>query len=188
MSGFSPPKYSYGGGFGRFVVAQVVNRKDDPEQSGRLRVRVVGYQDDKGGIPDDMLHWGRPAAGITDPRDGGVSGPLTGATENTFVMGFYSDGDQQLILTHTLGKAGKDQNGEGQLNQSGRNADLNPHSRDKEKGGGDFRYASERQDFDRKSITDYAKDESGNPHGRKTVKDGDEDENKSRTIGTELYV
>jgi hypothetical protein len=171
-SNFSPPRYSYGGGQGRYLICKVVNRKDDPEQSGRLQVRVLGYQDDTGMIPDQDLPWARPLHGVNNPMDGGVGGPVTGATENTYMIGFFSDGQQQIMLTHTIGKAGKDNNG--QLDQSGRNSDTNPHSRDKDHQGGDFRYNSNSQNFEQKSITDYAKDESPNPYGRTVSKDGDE--------------
>lgn len=184
---FSPPRYSYGGGQGRYLICKVVNRKDDPEQSGRLQVRVLGYQDDEANIPDQDLPWARPSFPVTNPMDGGVGGSVTGATENSYMIGFYSDGHQQIVLTHTIGKAGKD-NGSGQLDQSGRNSDTNPHSRDKEKNGGDFRYNSNTQNFEQKSITEYAKDESPNPYGRKTSKDGSEDPTQSWSLGGYQYA
>ena len=184
-SNFSPPRYSYGGGQGRYLICRVVNRKDDPEQSGRLQVRVIGYQDDEGMIPDTDLPWARPLHNITNPMDGGIGGPVTGATENTYMIGFYSDGAQQLMLTHSIGKAGKD-DGTGQLDQSGRNSDLNPHSRDKDHQGGDFRYDSKQQQFQANSITDYAKNESPNPYGRTTSKDADD--NQSWSLGMFQYA
>ena len=182
---FSPPRYSYGGGQGRYVLCRVVNRKDDEEQSGRLQVRVLGYQDDQANIPDQDLPWARPAFSSTNPMDGGVGGGVTGATENTVMLGFYADGAQQIILTHTIGKAGKD-NG-GKLDQSGRNSDTNPHTRDPEKNGGDYRYDANTSNFSSNSITDYAKNESPNPYGRKVSKSGDEDTSRAWSLGMYQY-
>lgn len=181
---FHPKQKSYGGGMGRHIVYQVVNRKDDPEQSGRLKVRAVGYEDD---LPDDQLAWARPMGGMADASDGGIGGMRTGATENTYMMGILVDGAQQPMLLGSIGKGG-DNNGEGPLNNQGRNHDLNRHSRDEDKGGGDFRYASDKQDYDTKSMIEYAKNDSENPHGRKESKDADEDTNKSYSIGQDLYA
>ncbi len=184
-NGFRPPQKSYGGGLGRHMVYQVVNRKDDPEQSGRLRVRAVGYEDD---IPEDKLNWARPMGGMADASDGGIGGFRTGATENTYMVGFLVDGSQQPMLLGSIGKAGENQNGEGQADPSGRKHDLNRHSRDEDKGGGDFRYASDKQDYGDKGITQYAKDEAKNPHGRSQSKDADENPEKSYSIGQDLYA
>jgi len=183
-----PSKSAYGGA-GRHVILQVVDRKGDPEQAGRLRVRAVGYQDDKGGIPDDQLHWARMIGPGTNPQDGGLGGPLTGATENSYMIGFYLDGDQQKpMIIGSIGKSGEDQKGEGELNQQGRKHDLNRHSRDKEKGGGDFRYASDKKDYDQESVTDYGKNKSENPYGKKKGKEVDEDEKQNHSIAEYAYA
>jgi hypothetical protein len=182
------PHKSYGKGMGRYVLCKVVNRKDDPEQSGRLKVRVLGYQDDEGNISDDQLPWARVMGAPGNAQDGGIGGPMTGATENTVVYAFYSDGAQQPIIIGSAGKAGEDQNGEGQLDQQGRKHDLNRHSRDEKTGGGDFRYDNQKQDYAENSITKYGKDESENPWGRKQSKDGDLDPQNHYSIGQDLYA
>lgn len=193
---FHPPKKSYGGGAGRYVLCKVVNRQD-PEQAGRLQVRVFGYQDDEGLIPDQDLIWARPMFPVNNPMDNGVGGPVTGATEGTWFYAMYGDGDQQLQLMHTIGKSGKD-DGKGGVDFS--KSDTNPHSRDESHQGGDFRYVrqdegqqgqangkkdeQERGYFERgNSITRYAKDEAENPFGRRQSKDADENPNNSWSLG-----
>lgn len=177
------PQNSYGAGAGRYVLCQVVKGgRDDPEQSGRLKCRVVGYQDDKANIPDENLHWGRPLFSATNPMDGGVGGPITGATEGTFFWGYFSDDGQNLHLAHAIGKAGKD-NGNGKLDQSGRNSDTNPHTRDKDKQGGDFRFDKEANNFVQTSSYEYARNEAENPFGRSSFKDASDDISKSWSLG-----
>lgn len=179
-----PPQNSYGHD-GRHRIFQVVNRKDDEEQSGRLKVRAVGYEDS---IPEDQLGWARPVGGIGDASAGGIGGFRTGPTENSYVIGFYGEGGQQAYFTGTIGKAGEDQNGQGKLDNSGTKHDLNRHSRDEDKGGGDFGYDGKKKDYRDKSITLYAKDESESPSGRKESKDADENPSKSYSIGREIYI
>lgn len=197
MSGFSPSKKSYGGGAGRFVLMKVTKGgRQDPEQAGRLRCRVVGYQDDEGSIPDDQLPWCRPMGSPTNPQNGGIGGPLTGAMEpdsssgegGSVMYGFYSDGAQQPIIMGSAGKAGKDDSGQGELDQSGKNHDLNRHSRDEDKGGGDFRYDAEKKDYGDKGIVTYARDEAKNPYDRKESKDADDSPEKSYSIGQDQYA
>lgn len=177
----NPSQYSYGHGGGRYVICKVVNRKDDPEQSGRLQVRVVGYQNDESTIPDDKLLWARPSFPINNPMNGGVGGPVTGQMEDSYVMGYFADDGQQLMLTHSIGKAGVDKNG--QLDKSGRNHDTNKHSRDPDHEGGDLRFDKDAKNYGDKSSMEYARNESKNPYGRGTVKDGDIDPNKSWSLG-----
>lgn len=186
MAGFSSPKKSYGGGAGRYVVMKVVNRQD-PEQAGRLQVRVIGYQDDQALIPDEDLIWARPLFPANNPMDGGIGGPVTGATEGTYLVGYYTDGNQQLHFTNTLGKSGVD-NGSGQLDQSGRNSDTNPHSRDPDHNGGDFRYDEKAEQFDQKSLPEYARIESENAYGQTTSKDAEPDEAVSWSLGQTPYM
>lgn len=183
MSNLTPPQNSYGGGSGRFVLCQVVKGgRNDPEQSGRLRCRVIGYQDDKANIPDENLHWGRLLHPATNPMDGGIGGPVTGATEGTYFWGYFSDDGQNLHLAHSIGKAGED-NGSGKLDQSGRKSDINPHSRDKSKQGGDFRFDSSANNFVQKSSYEYARDESKNPFGETSFKDASFNVAQSWSLG-----
>lgn len=181
---FNPAKKSYGEGFGRYLICQVINRKDDPEQSGRLKVRVIGYQDD---LNEEDLPWARVQQGPNNPMDGGVGGPITGATEGTYMLGFFADGLNQIMLTGSIGKAGEeDENGN--LDQTGRKSDVSPHARDKDKGGGDLSFDFEGKVFRDKSITEYAKNESPNPYGREASKDGNEETSESFSIGMLQYA
>ena len=185
--GFSPPAYSYGGGAGRYFIAKVVNRKDDPEQAGRLKIRVMGYQDDEANIPDDHLNWARPQGSLNNPQDGGVGTSILGATENSYVTGFYA-GENKPIITGTIGKSGKNESGEGELDTSGRNHDMPPHSRDKNKGGGDKRYDPEKKQFEEESIVKHAHEKSPNPYGRKKGKEVDDDPQQNKTIADYAYA
>lgn len=178
-----PSQYSYGHGGGRYFIAEVINRKDDEEQSGRCQIRIVGYQH---GIPDDSLHWARPTHPLSNPMNGGIGGSVTGLMEGSFIMGQFADDGQQPIIHHVIGKAGKD-NGQGGLDQTGRNHDTNKHSRDESHQGGDKRYDKETKDYGDKSSMEHTRSEAKNPYGRAPPKDGDIDSNKSWSLGMSEY-
>lgn len=175
---FGTPRYSYGGGAGREVLLQVID-VDDPEQAGRLKCRVFGYQSDKANIPDEDCHWGRPRFPISSAMDGGIGGPITGATTKTWVVGYYDDGNQQLVITHSLGKS-IDGN-------TRKDHDVNKLARDERTGGGDYAYDDKKEDYRDKSITLYAKDESPNPYKRQHSKEGQEEVTQAFSIGMHEY-
>jgi hypothetical protein len=89
---------------GRFI-ARVVD-VNDPEQAGRLRIRIFGMHDDEQSVPDNMLPWARCIYPVTNPVSSGIAGPITGVVVGTVVVGTFADGDirQIPIVEGTLGR------------------------------------------------------------------------------------
>ncbi len=179
-------QYGKAGGPGRtgFVVCEVVgDPKDDPEQSGRLQCRMVGYEDT---IPDGELPWSRVGGGSNNPMLGGQGKTTVGPLKGSFMMGHLSEGGQQPILTGAMpSKAGK---GDGdQLDTSGRNHDFPRMARDKGKfGGGDDSVDPKTLAYRGMPILDYAKDKAPNPEGRTESKFGSLDAEQDYSIGYAL--
>jgi hypothetical protein len=88
-------------------IAQVVNVKD-PDQSGRVQIRIIGRQDDTENIKDDDLHWAIPQQDITSAAFGKIGQTPLGLVKGSKVYGEWFDSDCQLpIITGSLGKAGE---------------------------------------------------------------------------------
>lgn len=189
-------QYSYGGD--RYFIATVDNRKDDPEQSGRLRIKRMGHQES---LQGEELQWARPMGQMGAGAIGGImnSSPL-GAMENSTVICQLMDGSQQPMVIGSAGPAGEDESGSGKLDQSERKSALPWHSRDESHGGGDFRFYREegaegnamaesgkpadtgkRGD---KGITQFAEKEAKNPWQIEKTTDSDEE---GWTAGEEQY-
>ncbi len=187
MSGFDPPHYSYGGGAGRYTIFEVVDR-DDPEQAGRLKVRAFGWQNDKGRIPDEDLHWARMVGSPHLAQNKGAGSMGTGAMKGSYMMGYYT-ADQQPVFTGSLNKSEGENGG-----FDGTNNDLNMHSRDERRGGGDKRYVrkdggDDDGDYGDKSILEYAIYESPNQFGKKTPKEyAEDDDDKAWSLAMHEYA
>jgi hypothetical protein len=151
----------------------------------------MGYQGDEGSIPDEDCQWFRPVGSIHNAQNGGIGGPLTGAVANSYVTGYWMGGETQPMFTGTIGRDGEG-DGDGEVDPSGINHDLNRQSRDEKTQGGDFRYKSSGPDkvgeYDDKSITKYASDESPNPYKRKKAKETDEETDKAWSLGMHEYA
>lgn len=78
-------------------VAVVVD-VNDPEQFGRLKIRIYGLHDDTSRVPDDMLPWARVLHPVNTAMHNGVSGPVTGAVVGTTVVGYFVDEAKQIPL------------------------------------------------------------------------------------------
>lgn len=173
MSGFESSRYVYGG-TGRKIIGLVVNRKD-PEESGRVQVRSVGFQGDKAMIPDAQLPWARCSFPVSNPMNGGISGPVTGLMEGSYVQCSHMDAHgQQVMVDSSIGKAGED-NGKGGLDTSGRKHSTNPHTRTAATGGGDKRFKTSDPNHAEGEfagpIHEYAVAESKNVYGDAAAKD-----------------
>lgn len=84
----------------------IVEDVNDPDQMGRLRVRVIGiHTEDKSMIPTDMLPWADVCMPITSANISGVGTAPVGIVEGTMVMGIFLDGSdfQQPVIMFTLG-------------------------------------------------------------------------------------
>lgn len=84
----------------------VVESRDDPEQLGRLQIRMLGYHSgDKTMIPTDTLPWAYPSQDITSAAMNGIGHSPTGVVEGTHCWGFFRDGNdaQEPVVVGTWG-------------------------------------------------------------------------------------
>jgi len=84
----------------------VVEDRMDPEQCGRVRVRIYGYHtDDKTFLPTRDLPWAIPILPITSASTSGVGSAPLGPVTGTWVIGFFLDGEdmQQPAIFGTIG-------------------------------------------------------------------------------------
>lgn len=87
-------------------IGKVVNVKD-PDQSGRVQIRVYGKHDDLTNIPDKDLPWAMPLQPVTSPAIGKLGTAPLGLVKDSKVVGFWADSDQQYpIIMGSFGKAG----------------------------------------------------------------------------------
>lgn len=88
-------------------VGQVESKKgDDPKESGRYRVRVVGqHLKDCDAVPTDELPWANVMMPVTTPyTDGLTTGASVGLEPGCWVLGFYLDNDKQKpIILGSIG-------------------------------------------------------------------------------------
>jgi uncharacterized protein (TIGR02594 family) len=88
--------------FGKNVEMWVgfVEDRGDPQQRGRVRVRILGkHTDDKTLIPTEALPWAMVVQPITSAAVGGVGVSPTGIMIGTMVTGYFLDGkDMQMPI------------------------------------------------------------------------------------------
>ena len=171
---------TYGSHGGHSFVAEVVDRMD-PEQRGRLKIKLLGgYQgeDDK-----EKSLWGNPVYPVTAGMMGGIGSFATGAQEKTTVVGYFG-ADGLPMITGTLAASNKEDESNDPIGQD-RNHDVHRVSRDKTKKGGDIRFDPDQKQYGHESITVYARDQFPNPHGRRTTREYDAE--KSFTIGVTKF-
>jgi len=88
--------------------AEVVDVKNDETQSGKVKIRIIGDQDDKSGIPDSKLRWAEPMFPVSNPIHKKVGSAPTGLTKGSKVYGFFADQDRQIpYIIGSVGSAGK---------------------------------------------------------------------------------
>lgn len=106
-------------------IAKVIDPLD-PEQAGRVKIRVFGIHDDKNQIPDSDLPWARCVFPVTNALVGGVSGPTTGLMKDSVVTGKFIDNDKQIpIVTGTLGRSKSSNDKPGDFPKSNAGEDYN---------------------------------------------------------------
>lgn len=72
----------------------VVEDRNDPLKLGRVKVRFYNvHTDDKSKVPTESLPWAVPVNPLSSGVTSGVGGPITGAVEGTWVIGFFIDQD-----------------------------------------------------------------------------------------------
>lgn len=95
--------------FGKSVTTFIAEVADvnDPNQSGRVRVRVVGRHDDKVNIPDSSLPWAQVLQPVTSAANGRMGTAPVGLTVGSRVVGIFLDADEQLpLVLGSVGRAG----------------------------------------------------------------------------------
>jgi len=89
-----------------WFIATVVNVYD-PDQSGRVQIRVFGRHDDVSNIPDTDLPWAMPMQPVTSAAYGKIGSTPLGLVKGSKVAGFWADSDHQYpIILGSFGKAG----------------------------------------------------------------------------------
>lgn len=89
-------------------LAEVVDVKNDETRSGKVKIRLIGDQDDKSAIPDDKLRWATPVMPVTNPIHSKVGSAPTGLMKGSKVYGFFMDQDRQIpYILGSVGSAGK---------------------------------------------------------------------------------
>ena len=95
--------------FGRSIATFVAEVADvnDPNQSGRVRVRVLGRHDDRVNIPDSALPWAQVIQPVTSAANGRMGTAPVGLTVGSRVVGIFLDVDEQLpLVLGSVGRAG----------------------------------------------------------------------------------
>lgn len=90
---------------GQFWWIGVVEDRNDPQQIGRVRVRIFGdHTEDRTLIPTSSLPWAQVMMPVTSASLGGVGNSPTGILQGSWVVGFYMDGDskQQPLVMGTI--------------------------------------------------------------------------------------
>lgn len=83
----------------------VVQDVNDPEQIGRVRVRIFGYHiSDIQKLPIENLPWASPIMPISSASIGGLGQSPTGVVVGSWVVGFFRDGEnaQDPIIFGTI--------------------------------------------------------------------------------------
>jgi hypothetical protein len=146
-------------GSNHFVVGKVVNRKDDPTQSGRCRVRwdIGGVtQSDMG---ENDLPWSKAIYPSGNPSKGGMGGPHTGFQEESTVYGFSPSGDgQDFIIIGSTPSAGNSQPG----GTSTFDSDIPAAAKSQSVGGSSQpKFGDKNQVVTQNSIWQFGQDEGG---------------------------
>ena len=93
-------------GFSWWIGQIESNKNEDPKNSGRYRVRIIGQHLKSGDItPTSQLPWAQVMMPVTTPfSDGGKTGATVGLNLGNWVVGFYVDNDRQKpIIMGSIG-------------------------------------------------------------------------------------
>ena len=93
-------------GFSWWIGQIESNKNEDPKNSGRYKVRIVGQHLKSGdATPTAQLPWAQVMMPVTTPfSDGGKTGASVGLNLGNWVVGFYVDNDRQKpIIMGSIG-------------------------------------------------------------------------------------
>jgi hypothetical protein len=90
-----------------YWIGEVVD-VNDPHQSGRVKIRVYGYHDDRTNIPDSALPWAQVTQSPTSAAIGRIGSAPVGLVVGSRVVGFWADSSdlQYPLVIGSMGKAG----------------------------------------------------------------------------------
>jgi len=103
----SDPNFSDEVGTMKYFIG-VVEDRNDPNQTGRVRVRIFGdHTEDPSVLPTQDLPWAQVMMPVTSASSGGVGRSATGIAQGSWVVGIYLDGDskQSPLVMGTLPSA-----------------------------------------------------------------------------------
>jgi len=86
--------------FGEFTwwLGVIEDRTSDPQDLGRVKVRIFGYHTaDKGQIPTDHLMWAMVMQPTSSAANSGIGHSPTDLLEGTHVVGFFLDGGNAQV-------------------------------------------------------------------------------------------
>lgn len=147
-------------GSNHFVFGRVVNRKDDPTQTGRCRVRWEIGGITQSDMSDTDLPWSKAMFPGGNASRGGMGGPHTGYQEGSMVYGFSPSGDgQDVIIMGSTPSAGNS-TPDGQSSQF--DSDIPAAAKSQSLGGqSQPRFGDKNQIVTQDSIWKYGQDEGG---------------------------
>jgi hypothetical protein len=91
----------------------VVDSVMDPDQEGRVRVRIHKLHDNESDVPSSALPWSKPLQDITSAGHNKIGKAPVGLIVGSTVMGFFLDNDQQYpVHIGSIAKAGDASNTE----------------------------------------------------------------------------
>jgi hypothetical protein len=91
----------------------VVTNVMDPDQEGRVQIRIHGLHDNEIDIPNSVLPWAKPLQDITSAAHNKIGKIPVGLIVGSTVFGHFLDGDQQYpLMIGTISKAGDPSNTE----------------------------------------------------------------------------
>ena len=86
----------------------IVTNVNDPQQSGRVQVRVFGRHSDVANIPDEDLPWAQVIQPVTSAARGRMGTAPVGMVVGSRVYGNWLDRDHQYpLIMGTIGRAGE---------------------------------------------------------------------------------
>jgi hypothetical protein len=114
----------------QFFLAEVRNVKD-PDNQGKVQVRIYGYNDDEQTNKDENLHWALPIMPVTSASTGGVGTLPHGVIKGSRVLGMFIDETQKhaIILgsyyrSHKPTDKNDNTGGQEQLDKTSKGVDL----------------------------------------------------------------
>ena len=146
------------------VIGEVINRKDDPTQTGQVKVRWNLGQINQSDLSEDDLPWSKSLMSRHSASIKGVGGPHTGYLEGTKVYGLSISGDgQDMIVLGSVPSGGKgDIDGQPQYDSDiPQPAKIESNGQG---GGNQPRYGDKNgvaEDYKDESVIKYAADQGG---------------------------